>query len=125
MRIGILNLYGLSNAEIERHRAQAFLPDTQSANVCAKSIIEVFERIWRGSYLEIATANPDENMCSAFFQPYFQSYLMRDVRALTQVVNKHKFYDFLRVVAARTGQMLNYSSLARDTDISQPTAKAI
>lgn len=123
-RIGILNLYGLSNAEIEGRRSQAFLPDTQSANVPAKSPIEVFERIWCGSYPEIATANPDANMWSAFFQSYIQTYLMRDVRALTQVADEHKFYDFLRAVAARTGQMLNYSSLARDADISQPTAKS-
>lgn len=123
-RIGILNLYGLSNAEIEGRKSQAFLPDTQSANMPAKSPMEVFERIWRGSYPEIATANPDANMWSAFFQSYIQTYLMRDVRALTQVADEHKFYDFLRAVAARTGQMLNYSSLARDADISQPTAKS-
>lgn len=49
---------------------------------------------------------------------------MHDVRALTQVADEHKFYDFLRAVSARTGQMLNYSSLARDADISQPTAKS-
>lgn len=36
---------------------------------------------------------------------------MHDVRALTQVADEHKFYDFLRAVAARTGQMLNYLSL--------------
>lgn len=123
-RIGILNLYGLSNAEIEGRRSQAFLPDTQSASVPAKSPIEVFERIWRGSYPEIATANSDANMWSAFFQSYIQTYLMRDVRALAQVADEHRFYDFLRAVAARTGQMLNYSSLARDADISQPTAKS-
>ncbi len=123
-RIGILNLYGLSNAEIEGRRSQIFIPDIQSANVPAKSPIEVFERIWRGSYPEIATANPDANMWSAFFQSYIQTYLMRDVRVLTQVADEHKFYDFLRAVAARTGQMLNYSSLARDADISQPTAKS-
>ena len=123
-RIGILNLYGLSNAEIEGRRSQAFLPDTQSVNVPAKSPIELFERIWRGSYPEIATANPNANMWSAFFQSYIQTYLMRDVRALTQVADEHKFYDFLRAVSARTGQMLNYSSLARDADISQPTAKS-
>ena len=123
-RIGILNLYGLSNAEIEERKSQVFLPDIQSANVPVKSPIEVFERIWRGSYPEIATANPDTNMWSAFFQSYIQTYLMRDVRALTPVADEHKFYDFLRAVAARTRQMLNYSSLARDADISQPTAKS-
>lgn len=123
-RVGILNLYGLSNAELDGRKSQPFLPDTSLPGVPAKSPIEVFTRIWRGSYPEIATANPDTNIWSAFFQSYIQTYLMRDVRALTQVADEHKFYDFLRAVAARTGQMLNYSSLARDADISQPTAKS-
>jgi predicted AAA+ superfamily ATPase len=30
----------------------------------------------------------------------------------------------MKTVAARTGQMLNYASIARDADISQPTAKS-
>lgn len=123
-RVGILNLYGLSNAELDGRKSQPFLPDNPLPSVSAKSPIEVFTRIWRGSYPEIATANPDTNIWSAFFQSYIQTYLMRDVRALTQVADEHKFYDFLRAVAARTGQMLNYSSLARDADISQPTAKS-
>ena len=123
-RVGILNLYGLSNAELDGRKSQPFLPDNPRPSVPAKSPIEVFTRIWRGSYPEIATANPDTNIWSAFFQSYIQTYLMRDVRALTQVADEHKFYDFLRAVAARTGQMLNYSSLARDADISQPTAKS-
>ncbi len=123
-RVGILNLYGLSNAELDWRKSQPFLPDNPLLNVPAKSPIEVFARIWRGSYPEIATANPDTNIWSTFFQSYIQTYLMRDVRALTQVADEHKFYDFLRAVAARTGQMLNYSSLARDADISQPTAKS-
>ena len=123
-RVGILNLYGLSNAELDGRESQPFLPDNPLSSVPAKSPIEVFTRIWRGSYPEIATANPDTNIWSAFFQSYIQTYLMRDVRALTQVADEHKFYDFLRAVAARTGQMLNYSSLARDADISQPTAKS-
>jgi predicted AAA+ superfamily ATPase len=52
-----------------------------------------------------------------------QTYLSRDVRELTQVADEHRFYVFLKAVAARTGQMLNNSSLARDAEISQPTAK--
>ncbi len=123
-RVGILNLYGLSNAELDGRKSQPFLPDNPLPSVPVKSPIEVFTRIWRGSYPEIATANPDTNIWSAFFRSYIQTYLMRDVRALTQVADEHKFYDFLRAVAARTGQMLNYSSLARDADISQPTAKS-
>ena len=47
----------------------------------------------------------------------------RDVRTLTQVADEHRFYVFLKAVAARTGQMLNYCT-ARDAEISQPTAKS-
>ena len=34
-----------------------------------------------------------------------------------------KFLNFIRVVAARTGQVLKYSELANAVDISEPTAK--
>lgn len=33
------------------------------------------------------------------------------------------FRTFMRVCAARTGQLLNYADLARDTGISTPTAR--
>ena len=35
-----------------------------------------------------------------------------------------KFLTFIRVVAARTGQLLKYSEIAKEVDISEPTAKS-
>ncbi len=52
------------------------------------------------------------------------TYLERDVRNLTSVRDLITFQRFLRLCAARTGQLLNLSSLATDCGISQSTATA-
>lgn len=44
-RVGILNLYGLSNAELDGRKSQPFLPDNPLPSVPVKSPIEVFTRI--------------------------------------------------------------------------------
>lgn len=58
-----------------------------------------------------------------FYSSYLQTYLQRDVRALSQVGNEMAFVRFLKACAARTAQMLNLSDLARDADVSVNTAK--
>ena len=58
-----------------------------------------------------------------YYGSYVQTYLQRDVRDLANVGNEGSFLKFLRATAARTGQLLNLSDLARDVAISVPTAK--
>jgi predicted AAA+ superfamily ATPase len=48
----------------------------------------------------------------------------RDVRSLRQVGDITSFQNFLRALAARTGQLLSLSDLARDLGIAVNTAKA-
>ena len=59
-----------------------------------------------------------------YYADYVQSYLERDVRGLTAVHDLGTFQRFLRLAAARTGQLLNLNALASDCGISQPTAAA-
>lgn len=59
-----------------------------------------------------------------FFSAYLNTYIARDVRALTQVGNTSAFLRFMQSVAARTGQQLVYADLAKDADVSPNTAKA-
>ena len=47
----------------------------------------------------------------------------RDVRDLTQVGDELKFLQFMRVIAANTGNLLNLSSVSKEVGISQPTAQ--
>lgn len=124
-RIGIFNLYGLSQAELAGRNDGAFSPERDfSLPQELVSPLEIFTRIWRGSFPELVTAEHPAKHWERFYQSYLQTYLARDVRALTQVADEHRFYAFLKAVAARTGQMLNYSSLARDAEVSQPMAKS-
>lgn len=59
-----------------------------------------------------------------WFPAYVATYIERDVRQVLNVQNLPTFQRFLRLTAARTGQLLNLSALAGETGISQGTAKA-
>jgi uncharacterized protein len=56
-----------------------------------------------------------------WFSSYVQTYLERDVRAVTQVRDLSTFRRFLGLVASRTGQVLNRSDLAAPLGLSVPT----
>ena len=55
---------------------------------------------------------------------YVNTYLERDVRQLIAVRDLSAFQRFLRMCAARTGQLLNLSSVADDYGITHNTAAA-
>lgn len=57
-------------------------------------------------------------------QNYIRSYVERDVRMLVNVRDLSTFRRFLRLCAARTGQLLNLTNLAADAGITHNTAKA-
>lgn len=59
-----------------------------------------------------------------WYPSYIQTYVERDVRQLLNVGDLETFQRFLRLCAGRTGQLLNYASLATDAGISPHTAKA-
>lgn len=59
-----------------------------------------------------------------YYADYVASYLERDVRSLSAVQDLGNFQRFMRLCAARTGQLLNLNALANDCGISQPTANA-
>ncbi len=54
---------------------------------------------------------------------YIQTYLERDVRSVLGVRDLGTFQVFLRLAAARTGQVLNLVDLARDVGVSPPTVR--
>ncbi len=55
---------------------------------------------------------------------YVATYVERDVRSVSNIGDLVAFQRFVELCAGRTGQLLNFSSLASDCGISQPTAKA-
>ena len=55
---------------------------------------------------------------------YVTTYIERDVRSVANVGDLTTFQRFVELCAGRTAQLLNYSSLANDCGVSQPTAKS-
>jgi len=128
-RIAILNLLGFSQRE--RHRKSLsvapFLPTREVLNERERHALptrlkNVYHDIWLGCFpaLDVGTVKNRE----LFYSSYVQTYLERDVRDLAQVGNEAAFLRFLKATAARTGQRLNLSDLARDADVSVNTAKS-
>lgn len=78
------------------------------------------EIILKGGYPRIYKENlPLTNAYSS----YFQTYVERDIRQILQVKDVIQFERFIRLVAGRIGQLINYSSLAADVGVSAVTIK--
>jgi uncharacterized protein len=77
--------------------------------------------IYKGQYPRIY----DRDMAPTDFYPsYTQTYVERDVRMIKNIGDINAFIQFIQLCAGRTGQLLNYTSLANDAGISPNTAKA-
>lgn len=58
-----------------------------------------------------------------WLQSYLVTYAERDARGLAAIQDLSAFQRFLKLTAARTGQLLNMQSLASDAGVSDKTAK--
>jgi uncharacterized protein len=57
------------------------------------------------------------------YASYFQNYVERDVRQLINLKDVVLFEKFIKLLAGRVGQIINYQSLANDTGIDSKTIK--
>ena len=121
-RVAILELQGLSQAEKFHRKNQPFLPDNEEKANHTLDINEVYELILRGSYPELY-ANPNVDW-DLFYSSYLKTYIEKDIRDLINISDESAFIKFMRVAAARTGQLLNYSDMASDVGVSVPTIKS-
>jgi len=74
--------------------------------------------LWLGGFPEVI-ARPGAR--DLWFSSYLQTYLERDVRAVTQVKDLATFRRFMGLVASRHGQILNKTDLAGPLGVSVPT----
>ncbi|MYD93383.1 MAG: ATP-binding protein [Chloroflexi bacterium] len=79
------------------------------------------EALFAGGYPRIFDRRPDP---SEWLRSYVATYVERDVRAISQVGDLANFQRFVELCAGRTGQLVNFLSLASDCGVSQPTAKS-
>ena len=121
-RVGILSMYSLSRAEIEGRESAPFRPDQIRAAESADTIMDIFEKIYRGGMPQMIT--DPELMPEDYFGAYMQTYLERDIRDLITIKDENKFLKFISCVAARTSQEVNLADIGKDVEIERNTADA-
>jgi predicted AAA+ superfamily ATPase len=126
-RVALLNLFSLSQSEVEERNEPQFTVELSSLTerkpfIHPAAAPETFERIWKGSMPAILSGAVEDR--DVFYSAYLSTYIDRDVRELSSAIDSLKFLRFVTAVAARTGQLLNYKGIADDADIDQVTVKS-
>lgn len=122
-RVSISELSGLSLREIHgvefNHH---FVPTDDYINLREKEIkpySNLWEIIHKGSYPELYDIDRD---WQEYYSSYVSTYIERDINELISA-DSITFTKFLTVVAARTGEILNYTNIASEVGVSEPTIK--
>ncbi len=58
-----------------------------------------------------------------WYADYISTYIEKDVRRLINVGDINSFRDFLKLCAARTGQLINFSEIGNELSVSYQTVK--
>jgi predicted AAA+ superfamily ATPase len=106
-RVAILNLFGLS---ISEKRSRITSP------------IDFFSCISETSFPALRGID-DLNVRDVYLNGYIKTYIERDVQEILGISKRREFEIFVKLCALRTGQLINYESLASDAGVSPATAK--
>ncbi len=127
-RVAILDLLGLSNQEISKHPdATHFLPtDEFIANLQKQKKVEgilqtIYTNIFNGSFPELVSRKGEDR--DIYYSSYVKTYIDRDVKGSYNISNTIIFNNFIKAVAARTGQLLNMADIAKDVSIDNKTVQ--
>jgi len=103
-RLALLELETLSVSEI------------RAATGSALTLDDLVEIITRGQFPELWRQR--DLPLHDYYAGYMATYLERDVRQILNVTKLRDFERFIRILAARSGQLLNRSEVARDVGVS-------
>ncbi len=121
-RAAVLSLLPLSVSELSGRRPTdpTRLDRVPPGAAVAEPALDLRRTLFSGMYPRIHAQGlaPRE-----WLGGYVQTYVERDVRDVLNIGDLEAFDRFLMLMAGRTGQLLNLSSLASDCGISQPTAR--
>lgn len=122
-RVSICELSGLSLREINQINFNKHFVPTEEYIIEREKELKGYNHIWdiihKGSYPELYDIERD---WQDFYSSYVSTYLERDINELIST-DSITFTKFLTAVAARTGEMLNFSNIAGEIGVSEPTVK--
>ncbi|MCL1982019.1 MAG: ATP-binding protein [Clostridiales bacterium] len=120
-RVGIFELMGLSMREVKNDSFnEPFAPTAEYESKRAPKewkYPDLWHFIHRGAFPELhSEPGIDWN---SFYSSYVSTYIERDVRQIENIGDEVKYYQFMQVVAANSGNLFNVDSIARDIGVSR------
>lgn len=129
-RMGLFVLTGSQNLSLMSRISQSLAGRTAIAELPPLTLAElrdvgathpdVTSHLARGFFPAIHARDVDAH---EWLQSYLVTYAERDARQLAAIQDLAAFQRFLRLTAARTGQLLNMQSMASDVGVSDKTVK--
>lgn len=124
-------LTGSSQFELSRSISQSLAGRTALLKLFPFSYVEIYNSaeysaewvnkvLYKGFYPRI---HSDDLDATEAMSAYVETYVERDVRQFYDVKDLNLFSTFIKLIAARTGQILNYSNIADDCGVTIPTIK--
>jgi len=122
-RAGMFRLLPLSHREVAGRYERRPVWQPTNRRVAATVQGQSLWASWlTGLYPEVVSESGRD--VSSWHASYVQTYLERDVRTLRQVGDLGLFQSFIRLLATRSGQLLNLADVSRDIGVALNTAKA-
>ncbi len=127
-RVAVLTLYPFSIDEISKRlrpkldNASDYIHHLLQNKSTLGNSFSAGKWLLEGGYPEIQVNKSIKK--NIWFSSYLQTYIDRDVRGNIKTANLNDFERFVKVLAARTSQELNYSTISREIGVSVPTIKS-
>lgn len=81
----------------------------------------LYKQLIKGFYPEVNTGKLNLGI---FYGGYILTYIERDVRQIQNIKDITQFQDFLKLLAARAGNILNLQAIAKEVGVVHSTVKA-
>ncbi len=125
-RTALIEVNSLSYVEKCKKSGNEFIPEIDILKSKQKAFIpqnryEIFEEIFRGGMPEYWVMNLNRE---TFFESYIATYIEKDVSRMISVGRLDIFRKFMRIVALRTSNELDYTEIANAVGIDARTVKA-
>lgn len=120
-RMGVLTLYSLSGAEITDGGGNFIDRLFEGSFVGDNGKHKLVDVIQGATYPEISGAFALERM--RWFDGYLTTILQRDVRALAEIEKLSVLPNLLRILATRSGGLVNDADIARDAGLNPVTSR--
>ena len=126
-RICILRLYSLSQREkagkcdLGGMEFSFTALSERAADFPENNIIDIYTHIWEGGMPGTIGMTAEQRM--EYYDSYIETYLMRDAVDDNGISDTEGFRKVLRACAAFAGNLINYSDIAQEGNVSVPTAR--